>query len=108
LTLKLSYCGHGEYALKRLALGFTQFERQLFSTLVKWSKRRQLQLQLLDVAFGESTNVMIDAADTNAMKWAGKRHWLEQKVVIWVDAPDTPRHSVERRPVQWTWGPVLA
>jgi twitching motility two-component system response regulator PilG len=101
----------GELALKLLVLGFTQFERQLLSTIVNLSKRRQPQLQLLDAAFGELADVvMIDTADTNAMKWSGKQQWLAQKVVIWVDAPhtpDTPRHSAVQRPVQWPALPVM-
>jgi two-component system cell cycle response regulator len=101
----------GELALKLLVLGFTQFERQLLSSIVSLSKRRQPQLKLIDAAFGESAEVvMIDAADTNVMKWAGRQHWLKEKAVIWVDAthtPDTQRHTVVQRPVQWPALPIM-
>jgi two-component system, cell cycle response regulator len=101
----------GELALRLLVLGFTQFERQLLSTIVNLSKRRQPQLRLVDAAFGESADVvMIDAADSNSMKWAGQQHWLKHKAVIWVDArntPDTPRHSAIQRPVQWPALPIM-
>jgi twitching motility two-component system response regulator PilG len=101
----------GEFALKLLVLGFTQFERQLLSTIVNLSKRRQPQLRLVDAAFGESADVvMIDAADTDVINWAGKQQWLEHKAVIWVDArktQDKPRHTVIQRPVQWPALPIM-
>jgi two-component system cell cycle response regulator len=102
----------GEFALKLLVLGFTQFERQLLSTIVNLSKRRQPQLSLIDAAFGESADVvMVDATNTEVMKWAGKQHWLEQKAVIWVDFRDKPvttlRHTVIQRPVQWPSLPIM-
>jgi two-component system cell cycle response regulator len=101
----------GELALKLLVLGFTGFERQLLSTIVNLSKRRQPQLRLVDAAFGESADVvMIDAADDDAMKWASRQHWLKQKAVIWVDArnmPDTHRHTAIQRPVQWPALPIM-
>ncbi len=100
-----------ELALKLLVLGFTQFERQLLSTIVNLSKRRQPQLRLVDTAFGESADVvMIDVADIEVMKWADKQQWLKQKAVIWVDAkntPDTPRHTAIQRPVQWPALPIM-
>lgn len=109
-TNKSSSQQAGELALNLLVLGFTGFERQLLSTIVNLSKRRQPQLRLLDAAFGETADVvMIDAADTDAMKWAGQQHWLKQKAVIWVDAknmPDMPSHTVVQRPVQWPALPI--
>lgn len=98
----------GEPALKLLVLGFKQFELQLLDTLVKLSKRRQPQLELLDVANGDLADVvMIDATDTNAMKWVGEKPWLKQKVTIWIDAPDVPGYTVVRRPVQWPSLPIM-
>ncbi len=94
--------------LKLLVQGFTQPERQLLQAIVQLSQRRQPSIDLLSAADGENADiVMIDAADTQAKKWASNQPWLKSKAVIWVDAPDAPGCIVVKRPVQWAALPVL-
>lgn len=107
-VFELSAAKHGEAVVKLLVQGFTQSERQLLDAIILLSQRRQLRIDLLDNADGESADVvMIDAADAEAKKWARTQPWLERKAVIWVDAPDSPGRTTVQRPIHWSALPVL-
>ncbi len=95
-----------ESALKLLVQGFTLPELQLLDTIVQLSRRRQPRIELLHD--GENADVvMIDAADSQARKWAANQRWLAHKAVIWVDAPGEAGPTLLHRPVLWSALPVL-
>jgi twitching motility two-component system response regulator PilG len=91
-----------------LVVGFTAPERQMLDAVVKLSQRRQPPLHLLRTNEGAGADVvMVDAANALSTQWASQQSWLQNKVVIWVDAkPDTGR-TVVARPIQWSGLPIL-
>jgi two-component system cell cycle response regulator len=100
--------GAGEVALKLLVQGFTQSEWQMLEALVRLSQRRQHRITLISSEeWANADIVMIDAASAEAKKWAASQPWLQNRAVIWVDAPDAPGRTVVKRPVQWSTLPVL-
>jgi two-component system, cell cycle response regulator len=97
----------GNAALKLLVKGFTSSERQMLDAIVKLSQRRQPQLNMFGVFGDDADVVMIDAADTEALKWARQQSWLSSKAVIWVDAAGAQHGLTANRPIQWASLPML-
>lgn len=80
----------------------------MLHTVVKLSQRRQPQLQLIGVEEGLHADVvMLDGQDPLVGKWASTTPWLQDKTVIWVDAPAASGRTVLSRPVQWSVLPLL-
>jgi twitching motility two-component system response regulator PilG len=95
-------------ALKLLVKGFIQSEWLLLEAIVRLSQRRQPKITLLAPEEGEQADVVIiDNADAESKKWAAGQAWLQNKAVIWVDAPEAPGRTVVKRPVQWSALPVM-
>ncbi len=97
-----------EAVLQLLVVGFTHWERQLLNAVVELSKRRPLTLNMLGADDGEKADVvLIDSADTQAKNWISNQHWLQHKVVIWVDEPEGFGRTVVQRPMQWASLPIM-
>ncbi len=92
--------------LKILVKGFQLFEQRIIDTVIRLSAKRTPSLLLLpDYQFKTADAIIIDALDSEAMRWADSNHLnLQNQVVIWVDLDtpvNNPKHTVLNRPVLW-------
>src|SRR6478736_90918 len=96
-----------DVVLKLAVRGFNAMERRLLEGTVKLSQRRPPRIELLDDE-ADADVLMLDAQDTDTLRWAAAQPWLAGKAVLWAGAKAVrPTHVAIDRHVKWPILPVL-
>lgn len=96
-------------SLKLVVKGLKPTERQLLEGLVRVSQRRTPRLEILPGNLATDADVIVvDTRDADAMGWAQRHAWIENRAVIWIDGSEARAgHTLLRRPVQWPILPMV-
>ncbi|MCM2253240.1 MAG: response regulator [Ramlibacter sp.] len=96
-------------SLKLVVKGLKPIERQLLEGLVRVSQRRTPRLEILPGNLATDADVIVvDTRDADAMAWARRHAWIENRAVIWIDGSEARAgHTLLRRPVQWPILPMV-